>query len=272
MPKSSSQSKGSKRLLVVEPDPKNDADVSLDRLAGDWRVYQLKRGHRFSADDMFTAWMAANVAPNARALCDIGAGIGSVGLMTLWRMGTEATLLAVEAQEISHRLMRRSVAENGLSARVSMRLGDLRDPTLIPERDAFDVVTGSPPYIPLGKGVVSPVAQRAACRMELRGTIFDYAATAARIMRPDGWFVVCFAAIDPRGIAAIAAAGLHLRIRQDVVFRGGQAPLISLFAATRTAGDFDHRPNFPIRGPDGEWTEVYFDLREEMGTKLDRRR
>lgn len=254
-----------------EPDADDDAQVSLDRLAGDWQIYQLRRGHRFSADDMFTAWMAANVAPQARLLCDIGAGIGSVGLMTLWRMSPEATLLAVEAQPISHRLMQRTVVQNGLTERVSMRVGDLRDASAIPERDTFDLVTGSPPYIPLGKGVVSPVAQRAACRMELRGTIADYAVTAARIMKPNGWFVVCFAAADPRAVGGLHDAGLHLRIRQDVIFRGGQSPLISLFAATRTEGAFEHRPDFAIRGPDGEWTEQYHDLREEMGTKLDRR-
>lgn len=253
-----------------EPDADDDAQVSLDRLAGDWQIYQLRRGHRFSADDMFTAWMAANVAPESRSLCDIGAGIGSVGLMTLWRMRGEATLVAIEAQTVSHRLMQRSVLHNGLGARVSMRIGDLRDVSAIPETDHFDLVTGSPPYIPLGKGVVSPVAQRAACRMELRGTIADYAVTAARIMKPNGWFVVCFAAADPRGVAGIREAGLHLRVRQDVIFRGGQSPLISLFAATRTEGSFEHRRDFAIRGPDGEWTEQYHDLREEMGTTLDR--
>lgn len=254
--------------MNLEPD--YDGPVSLDRLAGDWKIYQLQRGHRFSADDMFTAWMATRVAPNALSLCDLGAGIGSVGLMAMWKMQPEATLLAVEAQAVSHRLMRRTVAFNGLGARVALRLGDLRDVGVVPEHDVFDLVTGSPPYIPLGKGVVSPVAQRAACRMELRGTIADYAATAARIMQPNGWFVACFAAADPRGVAGIAAAGLHLRVRQDIVFRGNQAPLISLFAATRVAGDFDHRAPFPIRGKDGEWTAVYHDLREEMGTKLGR--
>lgn len=256
--------------MVSEPDADDDAQVSLDRLAGDWQIYQLRRGHRFSADDMFTAWLAANVAPNARSLCDIGAGIGSVGLMTLWRMPPDARLVAVEAQTVSHRLMQRTVQHNGLHDRVSMRVGDLRDVAMIPEVDRFDLVTGSPPYIPLGKGVVSPVAQRAACRMELRGSIADYAVTAARVMKPDGWFVVCFAAADPRGVAGIRDAGLHLRIRQDIVFRGGQSPLISLFAASRNEGTFEHRPNFAIRGPDGEWTEQYHDLREEMGTKLDR--
>lgn len=251
-------------------DPAGAAE-SLDRLAGDWKIWQLRRGHRFSADDLFTAWVAARAAPEARRLCDLGAGIGSVGLMTLWKMSPEASLLAVEAQLQSHELMRRTVAVNGLGHRVTMRHGDLRDPRVLPER-GFDLVTGSPPYIPLGKGVVSPVPQRAAARMELRGSIADYARTAARILAPDGVFVCCFAAQDPRGEPALAEAGLHLALRQDVVFRPGQAPLVVVFVARRAPGPCLRPPPFAIRGPDGEWTAAYLALREEMGTVLDRPR
>lgn len=248
-----------------------DEPTSFDRLAGEWRIHQLVGGHRFSADDLFTAWVASRERPDARRLCDIGAGIGSVGLMTLWRMAPEATLLAVEAQAVSHELMKRTVADNGLAARVECRHGDLRDASVVPEAHSFDLVTGSPPYIPLGKGVVSPHPQRAACRMELRGTIADYAVTAARLLREDGTFVVCFAAADPRAEPSVTASGLHLRARQDVVFRAKQAPLITILVATPDPGPCDRRPPFFIRGDDGEWTDAYFDMRREMGTHLEKR-
>jgi tRNA1Val (adenine37-N6)-methyltransferase len=247
-------------------------EVTIDRLAGDWVIHQLQRGHRFSADDMLTAWLAAEVAPEATRVLDLGAGIGSVGLMTLWRLPATSTLVMVEAQEVSHRLARHSVVRNGLAERVELRLGDLRDPASVPEEGAFDLVTGSPPYVPLGKGHVSPVEQRAAARMELRGTIFDYARTAARAVRPDGWFVVCFAAQDPRAEAAAAHAGLHLRRRLDVVFRADQPPMICVLAASPTPGPFHRDPPFFIRDAEGEWTEPYFALRRQMGTDVHSRR
>lgn len=252
----------------MRPDELDPASLSLDRLAGDWRIWQLVRGHRFSADDMLTAWLAAELAPGTRDLLDLGAGIGSVGLMTLWRMPEDAHLTMVEAQEVSHLLARRTIETNALGHRVDARLGDLRDPAVLPERDRFPLVTGSPPYIPLGKGVVSPVPQRAACRMELRGTIADYAATAARVMHPEGLFVCCFAAGDPRAEAAFPAAGLHVRVRRDIVFRAGQPPMIALFAATRTPGPREDRAPLVIRDAEGRWTEPYFALRREMGTDV----
>lgn len=261
---------------VPRSDPGPTADLTpdlvatCDRLAGSWQIWQLRRGHRFSADDMLTAWMAADVAPAAVDLLDLGAGIGSVGLMALWRMGPAARLLMVEAQEVSHGLARRTVDTNDLGGRVTLRLGDLRDPGVVVEGARFDLVTGSPPYIPLGKGVVSPVPQRAACRMELRGSIVDYALTAARAMCADGWFVSCFAAADPRGDAAYAAAGLHLHVRQDIVFRAGQAPMITLFAGRHVPGPLDRRAPLQIRDATGAWTDAYLDLRERMGTIVKR--
>lgn len=242
-----------------------DEPVTRDRLAGDWHIHQLKRGHRFSADDLLTAWVAAETRPAARRLLDLGAGIGSVGLMTLWRMDPAATLVMVEAQEVSHQLARRTLADNGLEARVQARLGDLRDPASVPEAAAFDLVTGSPPYVPLGKGHVSPVPQRAGARMELRGTIADYARTAARALAPGGRFVVCFAAQDPRAEPALADAGLHLLRRLDVVFRSDQPPMIAVFvAATEPGPRVDDR--LVIRDPAGRWTEPYLDVRRAMGT------
>jgi len=248
----------------------DDEAISFDTIAGDWGIHQLKRGHRFSADDMLTAWLACELSPQTSPLLDLGAGIGSVGLMTLWRQPADARLVMVEAQTVSHELAKRTIAANGLGDRVEARLGDLRDPSSVPERDHFPLVTGSPPYIPFGHGVLSPHPQRAACRMELRGDIFDYAATAARAMTPDGLFIFCHAAGDPRPEEAIAAAGLHLLLRQDVCFRAARAPTIALFAAGRAPRALSARPPLHIRDADGRFTDAYMELREAMGSEVRR--
>lgn len=247
-------------MSVLAPAP----DETLDLLVGDWRIFQLRRGHRFSSDDALTAWLAARVCPEALRLLDIGAGIGSVGLQTLWRMGPGATLTMVEVQALSHGLARRTVAINGLEGRVIARLGDLRDPTLVPEQAAYDLVTGSPPYFPLGTGVVSPHPQRAAARMELHGDVFDYCRTAARAMRPEAWFVFVHAAGDPRPEQAVAAAGLRLRHRMNVCFRAGRPPTIALFAAA-FQGPREDLPTLDLRDADGQFTSDYLAIRAEMG-------
>ena len=79
-----------------------EAHESLDRLCGSWHVFQLKKGHRFSLDDIVCSWRAAHAMPHATRLLDLGCGIGSVGLSTLHKIDNpEATMVGLEAQEIS---------------------------------------------------------------------------------------------------------------------------------------------------------------------------
>lgn len=247
---------------TLEPRP----EESLDRLCGDWHIYQLRRGHRFSTDDMLVARLAARLRPEAPRHLDLGAGTGSVGLLALWRRPSRGKLVMIEAQEVSHGLARRTVARNGLGDRVELRHGDLRDPAMLPasEHGSYQLVTGSPPYIPLGAGVVSPHPQRAACRMELRGDVFDYARTAALALAPDGVFCLVHSAVDPRPEQAIEAAGLQLLCRQDVYFRRNRAPTIALWAAAWSGSRADLDP-IVVREPDGQWTQEYLDIRQEMG-------
>jgi tRNA1(Val) A37 N6-methylase TrmN6 len=244
--------------------------VSLDKLIGTWKVFQLARGHRFSTDDLVTAWRASAARPDAPRVLDLGAGIGSVGLSTLYRLGPDATLVAIEIQEISVGLFRRTVGVNGLLDRVTSIRGDLRDDTLLPGQ-TFPLITGSPPYVPVGSGLPSPHPQRAGARLELAGSVHDYCAAARRWLAPGGRFCFVFAAGDPRGESAPRAHGLTVVERIDVVFgRGGTTvPQIATFVCAREedvpAGAERTTGALVIRGPDGEWTPAYGRFRQEMG-------
>lgn len=244
-----------------------EESVTRDRLAGDWTIYQLEGGHRFSVDDQLVAWMASRVGGAAARILDLGAGIGSVGLITLWALGrqgrTQVRLTMVEAQAQSQRLAMATVASNGLTERVTAILGDLREVEGL--EPPYDLVTGSPPYFPLGTGKVSPHPQKAACRMELRGTIADYARAAAAVIDETGWFVACFPARDPRGEAAFVQAGLTVHASCDVVFREGMGPMIRLFAARRVQGPRLQWPPLTIRSSAGAWTPEYVAVRDELG-------
>ena len=41
-------------------------EETLDALSGHFRIYQLRRGHRFSTDDLLTAWYGTSAAPDPR--------------------------------------------------------------------------------------------------------------------------------------------------------------------------------------------------------------
>ena len=200
-----------------------------------WLIAQRKAGHRHSVDDVLTAWYALQVSPVVAEHLDLGTGIGTVGLLTMWGMGSGARLTGVEAQEISFRLLRANVEANGLEARVEVCHGDLRELAL---GRNFPLVTGSPPYFPASSGVIPQDSQRAHARFELRGDVSDYARAAVRHLGDGGWFVLCFPTPQrQRALDGLAAAGLAVVSLRDVIPRETLAPLFTLFAC-RHVRDF----------------------------------
>lgn len=239
--------------------------ITLDGLSGAWYILQRARGHRHSVDDVLTAAYALRVSPPVCRHLDLGTGIGTVGLLVLWGMGTAASLTAIEAQPISHRLLLANLAGNELSARVEPLLGDLRELSLA---ERFPLITGSPPYFPVSAGIVPQDSQKAHARFELRGDVRDYAAAAARHLAPDGWFVFCFpTAQKQRAVAAVAAAGLCITRLCDVIPRAGLPALFSLFACRHAAysAEVVLDPPIVVRDHDGQISSAMQLVRQGFG-------
>ena len=207
---------------------------SLDAISGHFRLFQLRKGHRFSTDDVLTAWYGTTWAGPVRSALDLGSGIGSVGMIAAWRL-PGARFVTVEAQEESVALARKSAAYNGLVGRYDIRAGDFREPGALAADERFDLVLGSPPYFPLGTGIEGDHPQKVACRFELRGDIGDYARVAASHLATGGVFAWVFPEEQrERAERAAQASGLAIVRRRPVVFREGEPPLVTLFAAMRS--------------------------------------
>jgi tRNA1(Val) A37 N6-methylase TrmN6 len=218
--------------------PEPEAGETLDAISGYFRLFQLANGHRFSTDDVLTAWYGTTWCPTARTVLELGSGIGTVGMIAAWRL-PGAKFVTVEAQEESVRLARKSAQWNGLTDRYEIRQGDFRDTTVIRDDERFDLVLGSPPYFPLGTGVEGDHPQKIACRFEMRGNITDYCAVAARHLAPAGWFA-CVFPVSPdeqheRVKKAAAESGLAIVRSRPVALREGERPLLGLFAMVRAA-------------------------------------
>lgn len=249
-------------------------DETLDALVGAWRIFQLRQGHRFSADDLLVAHFAGETAralgPAPRRLLDLGAGIGSVGLMVLWQYPS-ASLTLVEAQARSRELAARSVVWNGVADRVELVEGDLR--AFEPRAADFDLVTGSPPYFDTAAGVVSDRPQRAPCRFELRGGVEGYVQAMGRALAPEGIGALVMTQVGLDRIRASAeTAGLRVIRERAVVFKAGRAPHLVLVALRRKEtppsfeddGALDAAP-LVLRAADDTRTEAFRRIRLEMG-------
>lgn len=245
------------------PDLLPGPDEDLCYLAGEWRIFQRRDGHRWSLDDLVTAWAAATwVTREPARILDLGCGIGSVLLLLAWRF-PRATLDGVEAQAVSVELARRSVAWNGVEARCQVHAGDLRE--IAPS--GMDLVTGTPPYLSPGTARASERIQKGPCNFELRGGIDAYCAAAARALEADGLFVACEQdAQTPRVHAAARAAGLSVVRSLPVVPRDGKAPLFSVHAMRPDPdASCEQLPALVVRDRQGVRTPAFRALRADMG-------
>jgi tRNA1(Val) A37 N6-methylase TrmN6 len=237
-----------------------EASETLDAISGHFRLFQLRDGHRFSTDDILTAWYGTTWCPTAQTALDLGSGIGTVGMICAWRL-PGAKFVTVEAQPESVALARKSARYNGLTGRYDIRLGDFREANVLRADEKFDLITGSPPYFPPEAGVKSEHPQKLACRFELRGTVADYCAVAAKHLAPGGFFACVFpheAAQLSRLEAAAKNSGLVIVRKRPVVFREGDPPLVALFGLMRA----EDLPDW-FRGQ--TWTEPELIIRTIKG-------
>ena len=254
--------------------PQVPPEETLDYISGHFRLFQLRDGHRFSTDDVLTAWYGTTWCPRASMVLDLGSGIGSVATIAAWRL-PGARIVTVEAQDVSVALARKSARFNGLEERCDIRHADFRDRDAIQAQERFDLVLGSPPYFPIGSGIEGAHPQKIACRFEARGDIGDYCGVAARHLAPGGFFACVFPLPDgqhARMLRAAAAADLSIVRLRPVVFREGSDPLVGLFGLTRSADlptDFRHctfnEPPLTIRGTDGSVHPEYQALKLAVG-------
>jgi len=229
-------------------------------------LWQRRKGHRSATDDILCAYYGLKAVPSAANALDIGAGQGSVCLMLSGVLPTTTRFTAVEAQEVSHGLLVRNIADNRLTDRFAPMHADLRSVDLA-ARAPFDLITGSPPYMPLGSGPLPQDPQRAAARFELRGGVEAYAAAIARwlgtaphcrgVLLMDG-------AQSDRNAAAFAHAGLHVAHTVTVLPRTGAGPRYLVYAVCKTVPSTTGASELTIRDVDGQWTPEFEAIREAL--------
>jgi len=128
----------------------------------------------------------AKVRPGDRVL-DLGAGTGILPL--LLEAKTEGEYFCgLEVQEESADMARRSVAHNGLSDKIDIITGDIKEASKIFGHVSFNIVTVNPPYMADTHGLKNPESAKAVARHEVLCSLDDILRESARILKPKGRF------------------------------------------------------------------------------------
>jgi len=239
--------------------PADDEDLCF--LTGEWRLFQKQRGHRWSLDDLITAYVAARHVGGATRFLDLGCGLGSVLLMMAWKF-PNAEVTGIEAQADRAEMGRRSIAWNGAENRCRIIDGDLREASL---EGVFPLITGTPPYFPIGTGPESEKPHAAPCRFEVRGGVEEYALAAARFLSDDGRFIVTTSSLEKARVPRAAAdAGLHVIEHLDVIPREGKGVLVMVDVLARAPSELVTR-SITVRDAASQWTPEFLEVRATMG-------
>ncbi len=128
----------------------------------------------------------AKAKPGERVL-DMCTGTGILPLLMSAKTQAEH-FSALEIQEESADMARRSVAMNSLEEKIDIVTGDVKEASRIFGRASFDVVTVNPPYMTAGHGEQNPMDAKAIARHEVLCTLEDVVREASAVLKTNGRF------------------------------------------------------------------------------------
>lgn len=161
-------------------------DERLDELhRNGYYIIQNPKSFCFGMDAVLLSGFAQ--AKRGEQVLDLGTGTGIIPI--LMEAKTEAEdFTALEIQEESADMARRSVLYNCLEDKIKIITGDIKDASEIFGASSFDVITTNPPYMIGEHGLSSPNLAKAIARHEILCTLDDVLRETAKLLRPGGRF------------------------------------------------------------------------------------
>ena len=150
-----------------------------------YRIIQNPDRFCFGMDAVLLAEFA-KVKSGDRVL-DFCTGTGIIPILMEARWDA-ASYKALEIQEESAEMARRSIALNHLEEKIEIMTGDVKEADKLFEAASFQAVTCNPPYMIGQHGLVNPDSPKAIARHEILCTLEDIVKQGARILAPGGSF------------------------------------------------------------------------------------
>lgn len=170
---------------------------------------------------------------NARRVCDMGCGSGIIAILLAWN-NQKITADGIEIQEKSAEIAAKNAELNGLSDRVNIIRGDIRNCKAIGGAGSYDLVVSNPPYFPVKSGKHAEVENTAIARQEIQCTLDDICAAASFFTRWGGKFAMVH---KPERLSEICCClsshGLEPKRLRFVHSRQNLAPSLILIESRR---------------------------------------
>lgn len=218
------------------------------------RIIQRPDAFRFGMDAVLLADFT-RLRPRER-VADMGTGSGILPLL-LSQKQPDAHFEAFELQPDMADMARRSVALNGLAARIRVHAADMRQAYALIGRERMDAAVCNPPYGKRGGTMTNEASSLLLARHETDCTIQDITAACAAVLRTHGRLSMVFPA--PRMLELLDAmrrCRLEPKRIRMVCARVDRAPYLVLVEAMKNAKPaLLWMPPLIVYHPDGSETE-----------------
>lgn len=224
-----------------------------EALSKDMNIY-VSDAHIFTSDAIV---LADFCAPRHKdKCCDLGTGNGIIPMLWL-RDFAPKEITGVELSESAVNLFTKTLCENGLTDKVNIIHGDLRNLKGVLPYEYYDLVSINPPYKKLGTGIVNEGEDYKNARHEFTCTLEDAAKAASLILKFGGRFCICQ---RPERLPEIFSAMRKFKIEpksmREVIQRVGKEPsLVMVEGKKGSAPGFRINPPLILENENGEYSE-----------------
>jgi len=150
-----------------------------------YKIIQHKDKFCFGMDAVLLSSFAK--VKQGEKVIDLGTGTGIIPILLSAKTEAEH-LTALEIQEESADMARRSVAMNHLQEKIEVVTGDIKGASAVFGKAVFDVVTCNPPYMNDMHGLKNPELPKAIARHEVLCSLEDVVREASAVLKPNGRF------------------------------------------------------------------------------------
>jgi len=159
-------------------------EETLDHILGSrLRLYQKKKGYRFSLDSLLLAHFVS-LKKHARVI-ELGCGNGIIVLI-LAGIFAQVEFIGLEIQDDLVTLAQKNVRFNNLDRNIKIVKADAGKIKNYFPASSFDCVIFNPPYRKLTSGRINPDSEKAIARHEIKGSLNIFVNAAKYLLKPSG--------------------------------------------------------------------------------------
>lgn len=164
-------------------------DLTLDSIR-DIKLYQSKKGYRFSVDSLLL-YNFVNLKI-VHTIADLGAGSGIIGIL-LAKKYNRSKVVLIELQEKLSRLAKKNVLINELQDRINVLQCDIRNLSETYDKHSFyDLVVSNPPFRKPLSGRINIEEEKAIARHEITLSLTELINAAYYLLKEKGRFCLIY--------------------------------------------------------------------------------